>query len=214
MIRHESVAVRPGIAPVTCAVISTGMVRRTMEWRYLSRAEQGPKHCTGKISPLRGCAAPVEMTDGGSGCHEMSCSVTIRRHAPCSLTGAAPSSPFPCAAVRNRQTILSTMFFCTSASLSEAAPPARTAANRPPKTQFCSYNVPMRMSSAFRRHFRSGSGVERPLRKGKGRAAGPSFALSGFRGAIGFSGGNDDAGARLRIGKRESISGVIPFFHE
>ena len=47
------------------------------------------------------------------------------RWPPCSLSGAAPSSPFPCA-VRDRQTILSNTFFFAP------APPARTAANRRP----------------------------------------------------------------------------------
>ena len=61
-----------------------------------------------------------------------------------------PLASLCCAGFRNRQTILLKMFFCTPAFLPEAASPARAGANRrPPKKQFCSYNVPVRASSAF-----------------------------------------------------------------
>ena len=103
-----------------------------------------------------------------------------------------PLASLCCAGFRNRQTILSNTFFCTPAFLPEAASPARAGANRrPPKKRFCSYNVPIRAPSTFLRRLRSGFGLGIPLRKGKGRAAAPFFALSGFRRGIrqaGFSG--------------------------
>ena len=103
-----------------------------------------------------------------------------------------PLASLCCAGFRNRQTILLNMFFCTPAFLPEAASPARAGANRrPPKKQFCSYNVPVRASSAFFAPSPFGFRLGIPLRKGKGRAAAPFFALSGFRRGIrqvGFSG--------------------------
>ncbi|MXY39372.1 MAG: hypothetical protein F4160_14300 [Rhodospirillaceae bacterium] len=49
--------------PFFFAVISTGAPDLSgAERRNLFPAEQGPKYQTEKISPLRGCAAPVEMT--------------------------------------------------------------------------------------------------------------------------------------------------------
>ncbi|MDE0148583.1 MAG: hypothetical protein OXM58_09425 [Rhodospirillaceae bacterium] len=63
--RSGSVSVRL-VAPnraLFFAVISTGAPDLSgAERRNLFPAEQGPKYQTEKISPLRGCAAPVEMT--------------------------------------------------------------------------------------------------------------------------------------------------------
>ena len=122
----------------------------------------------------------VEMTGSGDrvpACREMSCFVMFGRDSPrwppCSLSAAAPSSPFPCA-VRTRQTILSNAFFLhpplRSKPRRRPGPPQTAGRRRPPKKRFCSYNVPMRASSSFLRRLRPGSGLRIPLLKGQGRA--------------------------------------------
>ena len=131
----------------------------------------------GSLRSLRSVGMTVGKWGGGSEncvCHVLSCFVMFGhdspRWPPCSLSAAAPSSPFPCA-VRTRQTVLPNTFFLHPPLRFEAAPPDRTAANRrPPKKRFCSYNVPVRASSSFLRRRRSGSGLRIPLLKGQGRA--------------------------------------------
>ena len=89
----------------------------------------------------------------------------------------------------------------------------RAAANRrPPKKRFCSFNVPVRASSAFLRRVRSGSGLGIPLRKGKGRAAAPFFAFSGFRRTILRRGGRNGPAPRQRHFLRTKISSAARRF--
>ena len=86
----------------------------------------------GSLRSLRSVGMTVGKWGGGSEncvCHEMSCFVMLGRDSPrwppCSLSAAAPSSPFPCA-VRTRQTVLSNTFFYTRLSVrSRAAGPDR-----------------------------------------------------------------------------------------
>ena len=111
--------------------------------------------------------APAPRSSGVPVCQEMSCFVMF-----------GPFRP----GLSLRQTGPYTMFFSHSNRLSGArhnAGPAAAApvskgagpgGNRPPKNRFCSYNVPMRMSSAFSRRLRPGSGLGGPLRTGQGRA--------------------------------------------
>ena len=111
----------------------------------------------------------VEMTgsrDRVPACHEMSCFVMSGPFRPDHLI--IQTGPY-------------TMFFSHSIRLSGARQNAGPAAaalllkgagpggNRPPK-KFCSYNVPVRVSSSFLRRLRPGSGLRIPLLKGQGRA--------------------------------------------
>ena len=134
----------------------------------------------GSLRSLRSVGMTVGKWGGGSEncvCHEMSCFVMFGhdspRWPPCSLSGAAPSSPFPCA-VQTRQTILSNVFFLypplRSKPRRRPGSPQTAGRRRPPKKRFCSYNVPVRASSSFLRRLRPGSGLRIPLRKGQGRA--------------------------------------------
>ncbi len=117
----------------------------------------------GSLRSLRSVGMTVGKWGGGSEncvCHEMSCFVMLGhdspRWPPCSLSAAAPSSPFPCA-VRTRQTILSNTFFCTRLSVSKPrrrTGSPQTAGRRRPQKRFCSYNVPVRASSSFLRRLR------------------------------------------------------------
>ena len=73
------------------------------------------------------------------------------------------------------QTCLCTVFFCTRS----ACPGHGTTPGRPPKTQFCSYNVLMRMSSAMLRRRRPGSDLRSPLLKRQRRARRERVCRSG-----------------------------------
>ena len=153
----------------------------------------------GSLRSLRSVGMTVGKWGGGSEncvCHEMSCFVMFGRGSPrwppCSLSGAAPSSPFPCA-VRDRQTVLPNTFFLHPPRRSKprrrTGPPQTAGRRRPPKKRFCSYNVPVRASSSFLRRLRSGSGLRIPLRKGQGRARRERVRYSESpEGGVGLSG--------------------------
>ena len=131
----------------------------------------------------------VGMTDERSGrdgdlrCHEMSCSVTIR----CCRAFAVYRRPG-----RTDHSIYHVFLHPPF----RPKPHRRPGRRKPPPAEnaFCSYIVLMRVSSVF-----CGVAVRVPawgfpLRKGKGCAAAPCFAFSGFRRGTRFSGGS--AGAK------------------
>ena len=123
------------------------------------------------------------MTEKGRRrCHEMSCSVALA--SPFALPPRAVFAlPVRRRPEKTDYSIYHVFLHTGVPARSRIAGPDR-ANRRPPKTQFCSYNVPVRMSSICLRRLRPGSGLGLPLRKGKDRAAAPPFAFSGFRRGI------------------------------